>query len=56
MKRDPFHCLPRTEAGCLMPSANTIEIGDRNRRIEAEIGSAALLRALQRYFARGGRG
>jgi hypothetical protein len=41
--------------GSFLPSAHSIVQGDYNRRAEAEEGSRQLLKALERYFARGGR-
>lgn len=48
-----FRDLPSREAGCVMPSAHTIENGDYRRRLEAEIGSRRLLEALHRLFLKG---
>lgn len=54
MKREPFHCLPKFEAGCQMPSANTIIAADAANAMNAEEGSRALLRAYLYYGVRHG--
>lgn len=47
---------PRIVAGCRMPSKASISAQDKHTYAAARRGSEALLRALQRYFAKGGRG
>lgn len=51
MSRQPFafHCARQVEAGCRMPSANTIERADRDRIAAAKDGSARLLKAMLIY-------
>jgi hypothetical protein len=50
-----FNALPRTFLGANMPSHASLISQDRERRCQAQLGSEALLTAIQRYFARGGR-
>lgn len=54
--REPFHCLPSTEAGAPMPSGPAILAQDKARAAAAERGSASLLKAIQRYYERQARG
>lgn len=51
---DDFDHLPAVEAGCIMPTARTIQMSDANCRTAAEMGSEGLLRALLHYGARYG--
>lgn len=43
-------------SGCKMPSSQTIVAADTATKEAARLGSAALLRAIDSYFRRGGRG
>lgn len=54
MPNPTFPDLPQYEAGCRMPSNNTIIAGDSFVRVSAEIGSDRLLRALLVYGSKHG--
>lgn len=54
MPHPTFPDLPQFEAGCRMPSNNTIIAGDTYERVAAEIGSASLLRFMLIYGAKYG--
>ena len=49
-RRASFKDEPSVVAGCKMPSELSISLGDLQRRLKAKEGSAALLRAIQRYI------
>lgn len=51
-RRASFRKLPTHEAGCRMPSARTIEAGDRARRLDAEQGSRMLAERVNKYLRR----